>query len=81
MTHKSKAGSTAKASFDDDSDVPETANGIHRRIDVKIETEPVQHERKGSKFGPMEVELPSPRSEGRPKRSRYEQIERGQGGA
>ncbi|KAL6914633.1 hypothetical protein ACHAPO_007757 [Fusarium lateritium] len=80
MTHKSKAGSTTKASFDDDSDVPETSNGIHRRIDVKIETEPVQHERKGSKFGPVEVELPSPRGEGRPKRSRYEQIERGQGG-
>jgi hypothetical protein len=83
MAHKPNATSTAKASFDDDSDVSEPPNGIHRRIDVKIESEPGAHDRstgKSSKF-PVEVELPSPRGEGRPKRSRYEQIERGQGGA
>ncbi|KAL4727840.1 hypothetical protein ACLX1H_004530 [Fusarium chlamydosporum] len=84
MTHKSKVASRSGSSLDELSDGSEPSNGIHRRIDVKIESEPSENSRangKGSKFGSVEVELPSPRSEGRPKRSRYEQIERGQGAA
>ncbi|KAF9773631.1 hypothetical protein IL306_008534, partial [Fusarium sp. DS 682] len=82
MTHKSKAASRSEDSLDGLSDVSEPPNGIHRRIEVKIESEPGEQDRaasKGAIFGPVEIELPSPRGEGRPKRSRYENIERGQG--
>ncbi|EWZ28193.1 hypothetical protein FOZG_18116 [Fusarium oxysporum Fo47] len=82
MTHKSKAASRSEDSLEGLSDVSEPPNGIHRRIEVKIESEPGEQDRaagKGVIFGPVEVELPSPRGEGRPKRSRYENIERGQG--
>ncbi|KAH7464001.1 hypothetical protein FOMA001_g17970 [Fusarium oxysporum f. sp. matthiolae] len=82
MTHKSKAASRSEDSLEGLSDASEPPNGIHRRIEVKIESEPGEQDRasgKGAIFGPVEVELPSPRGEGRPKRSRYENIERGQG--
>uniref|UniRef100_A0A0D2XSV6 Integral membrane protein n=1 Tax=Fusarium oxysporum (strain Fo5176) TaxID=660025 RepID=A0A0D2XSV6_FUSOF len=82
MTHKSKAASRSEDSLEGLSDVSEPPNGIHRRIEVKIESEPGEQDwaaGKGVIFGPVEVELPSPRGEGRPKRSRYENIERGQG--
>ncbi|CAG7554664.1 unnamed protein product [Fusarium equiseti] len=77
MTHKSQVASGPNASLDDLSEISEPSSGIHKRIDVKIETEPKDQDRKSGKFGAV-VELPSPGGEGRPKRSRYEQIERGQ---
>lgn len=77
MTHKSQVASGPNGSLDDLSDISEPSSGIHKRIDVKIETEPKDQDRKNGKFGGV-VELPSPGGEGRPKRSRYEQIEPGQ---
>ncbi|KAF5679234.1 hypothetical protein FHETE_975 [Fusarium heterosporum] len=81
MTHKSKAASKSGDSLDELSDISDLPNGIHRQIEVTIESEAGEQDRAAGKtgiFGPVEVELPSPRNEGRPKRSRYEQIERGQ---
>ena len=80
MTHITKAASTSEESLDAPSDVPESQTGIHRRIEVKIESSPGNQEEavgKGGVLGLVE-ELPSPRNEGRPRRSNYEQIERGQ---
>ncbi|KAM0199681.1 hypothetical protein ACHAQI_011982 [Fusarium lateritium] len=82
MTHRSKAASTSEESLDGISEISEPSyKGIHRRIEVKIESGPGDQDQgasKGAVFGPVEVDL---RNEGRPKRSRYEQIERGQGKA
>ncbi|KAJ4256899.1 hypothetical protein NW762_008995 [Fusarium torreyae] len=81
MTHRTKAASTSEESLDAPSDVPESQAGIRRQIEVKIESAPGNQEEaigKGGVLGLVEVELPSPRNEGRPRRSNYEQIERGQ---
>ncbi|KAF4956411.1 hypothetical protein FSARC_11614 [Fusarium sarcochroum] len=80
-THRTKVASASEESLDAPSDVPESQAGIHRRIEVKIEHAPNDQEEaaaKGGVLGLVEVEIPSPRTEGRPRRSNYEQIERGQ---
>ncbi|KAF4451275.1 hypothetical protein F53441_5696 [Fusarium austroafricanum] len=73
MTHKSKIASTSEESLDRISEVSDLPNGIHRQIEVKIESEPKEQNAIRS---PVDVGLPS-RGEGRPKRSHYKDIERG----
>ncbi|PCD25496.1 hypothetical protein AU210_014599 [Fusarium oxysporum f. sp. radicis-cucumerinum] len=49
MTHKSKAASRSEDSLEGLSDVSEPPNGIHRRIEVKIESEPGEQDRAAGK--------------------------------